>query len=234
MEGVVCVYVRHSVTALENHTPCSTHQGTSVSLWFCPVTPPSSLLSSAAHSWNRSTTYNGGAMRSKYAPHPTLSPQRSLPPTFYLHRPAAESQPRPPVDTRRLAAERQAHPATTSRPPSHNSHLQRHAWAERLPASHTERAHKQDKSALSASNAYPCKIKREGRKLETFNNGYCVYCVELFAIMERFINVTLFGRMRCSGREVEVSAGTFSGNTTLIWNLKSRKQDFKLLETRSV
>lgn len=33
-----------------------------------PCTPPSSLLSFAALCWNRSTTYNAGAMRSKCAP----------------------------------------------------------------------------------------------------------------------------------------------------------------------
>lgn len=69
-------------------------------------------------------------MRSKYvSPTPTTRSTLSLcnPPTRYLDCPASESKLWPPMDTQRMAAERQAQPATTSQPPSHNSHLHNHA-----------------------------------------------------------------------------------------------------------
>lgn len=55
-----------------------------------PSTPPSFLPTSAAHCWNRSTRYNGGAMRSKYAPPPSC--------------PSALSHPLPPPSGNRKQA----------------------------------------------------------------------------------------------------------------------------------
>ncbi len=143
----VCFEWVLGVTALGNHTPSSTHQGTSVSLWFCPVplpalSPPLLLTAEIGQPHIMEGQW-GASMR---PPHPV--PLHS--PTRYLSRPATESKLWPPMDTQRLAAERQAQPATTCRPPSHNSHLHSHAWTERILASHMECAHSQDKFAPMA------------------------------------------------------------------------------------
>lgn len=95
-------------------------------------------------------------------PPPTLPLVPLRYPTRYLYQPATESKRWPPMDTQGLAAERQAEPATTCRPPSHNNHLHRHAWTERIPASSMECVQSQDKFTPTAQNARLCKIKWDG------------------------------------------------------------------------
>lgn len=197
-----CVSVGGGVTALGNHTPSSSHQGTSVSLWFRHVTPPSSLPSCAAHCRNRSTTYNGGAMRSKYV-HPSPCPSTppcpsALPATRYCHHPANESKLWP---SRGHSGAGWGETRTASHnmpPPSHNSHLPSHAWTERIPESHVEWAHSQYTFAPTKWIAHGCKIKWGGEIWK-----YLIMDIVgiVWNCLQWFITVTLLGSMRWMNRE---------------------------------
>ena len=142
----VCVFVWERDCIRESHTQLHS-PGDLCQPVILPCTPPSSLLLTAEIGQPHIMK---GATRGKYAPppHTTLSLCSLTPVTSTVQQ--RRSKPRPPVDTQGAGWAETGTASHNMPTSSHNSHLHSHAWAERIPASHTECAHLQDKLVPSA------------------------------------------------------------------------------------